>query len=146
MAGYYPPAGFHFRVTFNVDGAKENDSRFQKVGGLTAELTTEEVIEGGENRFSHRLPSRAKYGALVLERGMLSDSGLIAWVRDAIESLVVKPAEILIELLNENHETLSTWSVVGAYPIKWSVSEFKASENGYVTESLELAFQYFRPV
>ena len=73
MAGY-PPVGFHFRVEFGLDGAGDQDSRFQEVGGLSAELGTEELQEGGENRFVHRLPTLPKYGNLVLKRGLLTDS------------------------------------------------------------------------
>ena len=86
MAVYYPPVGFHFRVEFILDGTVESDTRFQEVSGLSAELGTEEVVEGGENRFSHRLPTRAKYSNLTLKRGLLTESGLIDWCRNAIEN------------------------------------------------------------
>ena len=145
MAGYLPPTGFHFRVTFSLADQTDNDTRFAEVGGLNVEVGTEEFQEGGENRYSHRLPGRTKYGNLVLKRGFLKSSGLVTWIRDATENLLIEPVDILVELLNPKHEALSSWNVVGAYPIKWSVSDFKATENGYVTETLELAFRYFRP-
>lgn len=144
MGGYYPPVGFHFRVSFALADQTENDTRFAEVSGLNVELTTEAFQEGGENRFSHRLPGRTKYSNLVLKRGFLPDSGLVAWIRNATEHLAIQPADVLVELLNLKHETLASWNVVGAYPVKWSFSDFKATENGYVTESLELAFRYFR--
>lgn len=115
------------------------------MSGLQAELALEELVEGGENRFSHRLPNRAKYGNLVLKRGLLKDSGLIQWIRNAIDNLEIKPTNVTISLLNQDKEPLASWNVVNAYPVKWSVSEFKAQENGFVTETLELAFQYFNP-
>ena len=145
MAGYYPPVGFYFRVEFALPECQANDARFQSVSGLQAEVSVEELVEGGENRFSHRLPGRAKYGNLVLKRGFLKDSGLVKWIRGAIESLDIKPVDVTISLLNEEKAPLASWSVVKAYPVKWSVSEFKAQENGFVTETLELAYQYFNP-
>jgi len=146
MAVYYPPVGFHFKVTFSVDGVTDMDTRFQEVSGLSAEIGIEEVNEGGENRFVHRLPTRAKYGNLVLKRGMVTDSGLIAWFRDAVESFAFAPADVLVTLLNESGQPLAGWNVVRAWPVKWSVSEFKAQEGAVVVETVELAYQYFTRV
>ena len=144
MAVYYPPVGFHFRVEFTLDGVHDGDIRFQEVSGLSAELGVEEVVEGGENRFSHRLPTRAKYSNLILKRGLLNDSRLIAWCTDAIENFVFEPTTVNVTLLNENHEPVAeSFSFVRAWPVKWAVSDFKAQENSIVVETLELAYNYF---
>jgi phage tail-like protein len=144
MAVYYPPVGFHFRVEFILDGTVESDIRFQEVSGLSAELGTEEVVEGGENRFSHRLPTRAKYANLTLKRGLLTESGLIDWCRDAIENFDFTPATVNVTLLNEQHEPVAdTLSFIRAWPVKWSVSDFKAQDNALVIETLELSYNYF---
>ncbi len=58
MPSYYPPVGFHFRVEFESISSESDDTRFQEVSGLNAELGVEELVEGGENRFSHRFPGR----------------------------------------------------------------------------------------
>lgn len=144
MAVYYPPVGFHFRVEFNLDGAKDGDVRFQEISGLSAELGTEEVVEGGENRFSHRLPTRAKYGNLTLKRGLLADSRLIDWCKNAIENFDFHPTTVNVTLLNDKHEPLAeTYSFIRAWPVKWAVSDFKAQENALVVETLELSYNYF---
>jgi len=140
---YYPPSGFHFRVEFGSFPA-EDDSRFQEVSGLSAELGIEELVEGGENRFSHRLPTRAKYGNLILKRGLFTDSGLISWCRNAIEHFEFSPETVNVTLLNENHKPVAeTYSFVNVWPLKWSVSDFKAQDNSLVIETLELAYQRF---
>lgn len=144
MAAYYPPVGFHFKVEFPGVGTADADSRFQEVSGLTAEITTEELVVGGENRFTYRLPVRAKYSNLVLKRGMLKDSGLVGWFRNAVEAFQFKPVDVNVYLLNEKHEVSASWVFIQAYPVKWVVSDFKASENALVIESIELAYQYFR--
>jgi phage tail-like protein len=141
---YYPPVGFHFKVEFGFLPSESNDARFQEVGGLASELGIEEVAEGGENRFSHRLPTRGKYGNLILKRGLLVDSQLIDWCRDAIENFSFVPATVNVTLLNEKHEPLGdTYSFQRAFPIKWAVSDFKATDNAVVVETLELAYSYF---
>lgn len=140
MANYYPPLGFHFRVEFgNIKG----EFQFQSVSGLSAELETEQVSEGGENRFNHKLPVRAKYPNLVLKRGVLVNSDLVKWCRKAIEDYDIKPVNMTISLLNEEHEPLMTWNVVHAYPVKWAVADFNAEESKIVIETIELAYNYF---
>ena len=144
MPAYLPPVGFHFRVEFGFLAPDSTDVRFQEVSGLTAELGTEEVSEGGENRFSHRLPTRAKYANLILKRGLFTDSELIEWCENAIENFEFEPTTVNVTLLNENHEPVAeTYSFVNVWPVKWSVSDFKAQDNSLVVETLELAYQHF---
>jgi len=144
MAGYYPPTGFHFRVEFNLSGMDDGDTRFQEVSGLTSELGIEELSEGGENRFVHRLPNGGKYSNLILNRGLFVDSKLIDWCKDAIENFIFAPITINVTLLNEEHEPLAdTYSFINAWPVKWAISDFKAQENALVVETLELAYNYF---
>jgi phage tail-like protein len=141
---YYPPVGFSFRVEFDLGGIRDNDFRFQDVSGINVQLETTTVKEGGENRFVHTLPVRAKYPTLVLKRGLLSDSTLIEWCKDTIENLDVQPTTVWVSLLNENHEPLQTYQFINAWPQKWSLSSFNAEESKVVIETLEIAYQHFR--
>jgi phage tail-like protein len=141
---YTPPVGFHFKVEIlGLDRAVDDDVRFSEVGGLGFEVATEEVPEGGENRFIQRYPLRTKYPDLVLKRGLLKSSAIWDWTRDCIENLDIKPKNVDVKLLNENHEPLITWHLVGAYPVKWAVTDLNATNNAIVVESLQLAYQYF---
>jgi phage tail-like protein len=144
MANYYPPVGFHFRVVFSGIGDGEVDSRFQSVSGLSMELETESVKEGGENRYEHVLPVRSKFPLLVLKRGLVKDSALLTqWCNDAFQSLIIKPVDISISLLNEHHEPLMTWNIKHAWPKKWSLSELNAEQNALAIETFELQYQFF---
>lgn len=143
-ARQYPPVGFHFRVVFTGIGTEEIDSRFQSVSGLNMELETEAKKEGGENRYEHVLPVRAKYPVLVLKRGLVKDSELLRkWCKDAFGSLIIKPVDLTVSLLGENHEPLMTWSVKHAWPRKWSHSDLNAEQNSLAIETFELQYQYF---
>jgi len=140
---YYPPVAFHFKVEIGADSA-DQDIRFQEVTGLSAEVSTEEFREGGLNEYAHRLPTGAKYGNLVLKRGFIKDSKVAKWCRDAVENFVFDPKDVAVTLLNEEHEPLVTWNFLRAYPVKWSLSDFKAQENALAIESLELVYRMFR--
>ena len=140
---YYPPTGFHFRVNFDGVSKNEQDYSFQSVSGLSVDIETEEFAEGGENRFKHKLPVKTKFPNLVLKRGMLLDSELIEWCKNAIENFIFEPADITVDLLDEEHNPLTTWNIVNAYPVKWSVEDFNAEESKLAIESIELVYNYF---
>jgi len=143
MAQYYPPVGFHFLVEVLGINPGTNDTRFTEVGGLSVEITTEEVPEGGENRFIQKYPGISRYPELVLKRGLLKDSGITDWIRESLAGPVIKPKNIDIKLLNDKHEPLMTWHVVNAYPTRWNISDLNASNNAIVVESLHFYYQYF---
>lgn len=142
MAKYYPPVGFHFLVEF-IGLSDTADTRFIEVGGLSVEMASEDVAEGGENRFVQKYPTRAKYPELVLKRGLLKGSGVWNWVKKCIVDYQIEPMSIDIKLLNDAHEPLMTWHVVGAWPTKWAVSDLNANNNAIAVESMQLAYQYF---
>jgi phage tail-like protein len=142
MADYYPPAGFHFLVKFE-DFNGEKDSRFQEVNGLSVTVSTEEFEEGGEARFRHELPKGTSYDNLVLKRGIIKNSEITEWCKQAIENLNFEPKNLLVILLNENHDELCSWNVVHAYPVKWSFSGLNAEANELLIESIELKYHYF---
>src|SRR5688572_21544461 len=118
MVDYYPPWGFYYKVEFSIS-KKKSDVRFQAVSGLSVEYDTEEFKEGGENRFTHKLPGRTKYADLVLKRGMLIDSDVTQWCIDAFRNRDFKPADLNVILMNEKGDPLRTWQVSHAIPKKW---------------------------
>lgn len=141
---YTPPVGFHFKVEVIGLTPLADDLRFAEVGGLALEVATEEVPEGGENRFVQRYPGRTKYGDLVLKRGLLKGSKIWDWARGCIEDLEIVPHDVNVTLLNASHEPLITWHLVGAFPVKWSVSDLNASANAVVIETMTLAYRHYR--
>lgn len=142
MTDYYPPWGFYYKVEFSVSKDK-NDVRFQSVSGLSVEYDYENFKEGGENRFEHKLPVRTKYADMVLKRGMLTDSKVIAWFLDAFRDRKFEPADINVILMNEKSAPLRTWKVAHAIPKKWLISDLNANENALVVETMELSYRYF---
>ena len=143
MAGYYPPPGFHFKVEVLGLPPNSDDVRFTEVSGLSVEVVTEELPEGGENRFVQKYPVRAKYPELVLKRGMLPSSEVARWIRQCVEGLDITPKDVDVKLLNDEHQPLVTWHLVKAFPTKWAVSDLNASASAVVIETLQLCYQYF---
>lgn len=137
----YLPAVFHFKVT--IAGFSE-ECNFQEASGLTVDMETEDVKEGGENRFTHKLPVRSKYTQLTLKRGIIKkNSPLISWVKKAMDEFDFTPKNITIELLNEKHSPVLSWALVNAYPVKWSMANLDANKNEFLIETLVLNYNHF---
>ncbi len=140
----YPPVGFHFAVVIEMFPQTPQDFRFQSVTGLSVDIPSESITEGGENRFKHQFPGTPQFGKLQLKRGLFKGSFIMNWCKNAIDNFVFEPHNVIITLLNEKHIPTAAWHVFNAYPTKWSVSEFNAEQNTLAIESLELTYQYFR--
>ena len=143
MANYYPPVSFHFKVEVPGLAPGSLDVRFTEVSGLSVDMETEEVVEGGENRFVQKYPIRARYPELVLKRGLLLNSEILTWIRECIEDFKITPRNIDIMLLNDEHQPLVTWHLVKAFPTKWAVSDLNAASNTVAIETMHLFYQYF---
>jgi phage tail-like protein len=142
MAVYYPPVAFHFRVKVaGITG--DGDMRFSEAGGLSVEVGTEEVPEGGQNHFVQKYPGHIKYPELVLKRGLLVGSAIHTWIKMCVEDFIIVPAPVEVALLNAEHQALMTWNLVNAYPTKWSVADLNAQNNTVAIETLQFYYQYF---
>lgn len=140
---YEIPLAFHFKVEFG-SSPLDADIYFQEVNGLSAEVATEELREGGVNDHVHRLPTGIKHGNLVLKRGYAANSEVGRWCRSALEDFDFNPVDVSVVLLDETHQPLVKWTFTKAYPLKWSISDFSAQQNTLAIESLELAYATFR--
>ena len=146
MAEYYPPVAFHFKVEFSISVGTPTtrDARFMEVSGITQSMDTEQLKEGGNNLFSYKLPTRGNFGNLVLKRGFYIDSGIVEWVQKALDDQEFSPGTITVQLLTQDHESITRWDFYRAYPVKWDISALDAKKNDIVVETLELAYAYFK--
>lgn len=147
-SGYYPPGGFLFLVKLantNANDSSSNEYGFQEASGISRELQTEEVFEGGDN-IPYKVPKSISNPNLVLKRGlMLEESELHQWCVDTIRgfNFQIETKVIQLDLLNHNMEVLRAWNFYDAYPVKYEVSGFNAEQNGFVVEQLEFCYRGF---
>jgi phage tail-like protein len=139
-----PQVGFHFLVLFEIFPQFPNDLRFREVSGLGVSVEMETKPEGGEHRFAHNLPVRAKYEDVTLKWGKCLGSGVLFWAKQAIEEFKFKPSNVLISLLNADHVPLFNWYLINAIPKRIEVSGINAQNSEIVIESLVLSYQYFK--
>lgn len=142
-SGEYPLPAFYFTVL--LEGSYI-DTSFQEVTGIGPEIETEDVVEGGENRFVHQLPKAVKHPKLVLKRGIAKmNSPLVKWCISILESdfsAPIKPKELDVMLLNEYGDPLRVWYFANAYPVHWEVDSFNSTKNEVAIETIELKYNY----
>jgi len=136
-----PIIGMRFGVLFLAGGVIPNplDIRFQKVSGLSAQVETEPVSEGGQNLYTQQLPKGVKYNNLVLERGMVVGSPLNLEFNATMSLFKFSTSNVLVTLLGESKVPLAAWLFIKAYPVKWSTSDLNA-EPALVIDTMELAY------
>ncbi|MFZ6658096.1 phage tail protein [Undibacterium sp. TJN19] len=149
----YPPAAFYFSVTIG-DGMQISDTSFSEVSGIGVEIETEQIVEGGENRFVHQLPLKMKHPNLELKRGIATlQSPLVTWCKTVLEGeflQAIQPKTIIISLKSNTiapgsttaTEVLRTWEIFGAYPIKWDVEGFNSTKNDVAIEKISFSYTY----
>lgn len=137
-----PPLGFRFAVVFLTGGVLPNplDIRFQRVSGLSATIETTNVVEGGQNLYTHRLPRRVGYGNLVLERGFVIGSPINLEFNAAMSLFKFAPSNVMVTLLGESAVPLACWMFFKAYPVRWATADLNASEERVLIDTLELAY------
>ncbi len=124
-----------FRFVVDVDG--EAQAAFTDCTLPVIEWEIEEIKEGGLNTFTHQLPGRRKGAKVTLKNGVGSSSLIDWYIETMSESFQRKP--LTITLLNSQLETVMTWHVADAYPVKWTGPQLKSSENSIAIQTLEFA-------
>lgn len=141
----YPPSAFYFKVLFGATLGL-TDTSFQEVSGIGAEIQTESLVEGGENRYVHTLPKGVKHPFLELKRGIAPmTSPLVLWCRSVFEMdfmLPILAQPITVQLMNEEKLPIRVWSFANAYPVKWEVESFGSTKNEVVIEKIVLSYTY----
>ena len=143
---FYPPRSFCFALAFEDSDV---DASFQEISGLKTEMTTQDVEEGGVNQYVHRLPLRAKYGNLILKRGLVRrQSPLADWLGAGFAgnyaASLVDPRTIVVMLLDMWRRPVVAWTLFGAYPVSWDHSAMNATDNGLMIETIEISCNWFK--
>jgi phage tail-like protein len=151
---FYPTVAFAFRLQMVGAASQVDETGFQEVSGLSVEMETEAYREGGQNLYSHKLPTGVKGGTLVLKRGYVStEQPLYQWCAQILQgglSTPIKPATFNLQLLTAqgdeasstgaSGDILKSWTFLSAWPTKWEVSGFNAKERLVLMESLEISY------
>jgi phage tail-like protein len=133
----YPIPKFHFQVEWG--GAKIG---FTEVTGLDISTDVIEYREGSSPEFHKvKMPGMQKFSNITLKRGTFKgDNDFYNWY-NTISMNTVQRRDLVISLLNENHEPVVVWRIKNAFPVKVTSTDLKADGNEVAIESLEIAHE-----
>ena len=137
MPQQYPLPVFHFTVQWG--GTRIG---FSEVTGLTQENQAIEYRDGSFPEYSSiKMPGLRKFSNVTLKRGIVkADNEFFQWL-STIRLNKVERRDVVVSLLNENHEPVMTWKIQNAFPVKVEGPGLKASGNEVAIESIEIAHE-----
>jgi phage tail-like protein len=108
------------------------------------QLETEDIKEGGQNTYIHKLPVRVNVGTVKLRHGITKDTELLTWYRQILRGDVENATrQVSIVLLDRTGAILTTWGFRDAYPVKWTAPSLKAGDSAIAIEEIEFAHRGF---
>lgn len=134
----YPLPVFHFQVEWGSD----SPIGFSEVSGLTLEVQAIEYRDGASPQYSVvKMPGIPKYSNITLKRGVTkANNEFFNWL-NTTKLNTVERRDLIISLLNEEHEPVMSWKVVNAFPVKVEGPGLKSTGNEVSIETLELAHE-----
>jgi phage tail-like protein len=136
----FAQASFRFGVA--VDGI--NSAAFTEFTLPSLTVETQDIKEGGQNTFAHKLPVRVTAGSATLKHGISTDFTLLNWYLDVLKGdIAAATRQITVVMYNEASLPLMTWAFRNAYPIKWSGPTFKTDNNTVAIEEIEFVHHGF---
>jgi phage tail-like protein len=111
-----------------------------KIEGLGMEYQVTEYREGGVNGYVHKIVGPAKFTNVRLSRPVDSTSPLLmTWLQSNMMAII--PQTMAITACTAGGEEITTWSLVGVVPVKWTGPSLDVMSNQVATETLEIAYQ-----
>jgi phage tail-like protein len=124
---------------------------FTEVSGLAVQLDVEELAEGGQNAYTHKLLGRMKWPNIVFKRGLTNTDALFKWLLEhSGEGLTNRKNSLgegvtgSISVVHPNGQPYRTWSLMGVKPVKWTGPRLAASSRDLAIEELEVCHSGFR--
>lgn len=133
----YPLPVFHFMVEWG--GTKIG---FTEVSGLNVETEVIEYRHGASPEHSaQKMPGIISYENITMKRGIFNgDNEYFDWLK-TIQLNKVERRDIMVSLLNEEHEPVMVWKIRNAFPVKIESPELNAEGSEVAIESLEIAHE-----
>ena len=135
MAEQYPLPAFHFTVEWGGQRAG-----FTEISGLNQELQVIEYREGASPEYAAiKMPGIPKLSDITCKRGVVAgDNEFFDWL-STVRMNKIERRDLVISLLNEEHQPVMVWKVQGAFPIKTEGPTLISSGIEVAIESISLA-------
>jgi len=115
---------------------------FSEVTGLTQDNQVIEYRDGSFPEYSSiKMPGLRKFANIVLKRGIIKgDNDFFDWL-STIKLNTAERRNIIISLLDQEHNPVMVWKVSNAFPVKVDGPQLKAAANEVAIETIEIAHE-----
>jgi phage tail-like protein len=142
--GNTTPTNFYQNFFFIVSVDNVKYGAFSECVLPSLSVKTEDVQEGGQNAYLHKLPISVDIGTFTLKRGLTRDLFFLKWYMQVMEGNIQGATrQVAVLLVNPDGSVITTWSFANAYPIKWRGPSMKSSESAIAIEEIEFAHHGF---
>ncbi|MFB2121375.1 phage tail protein [Parapedobacter sp. 2B3] len=133
----YPLPKFHFQVEWG--GAKIG---FSEVSGLDVSIEPIEYRDGASPEYHKiKMPGLQSFSNIMLKRGIFKgDNEFYNWW-NTVALNTIERRDIVISLLNENHEPVVVWKIKNAWPLKVQSTDLSSTGNDVAIETIEVAHE-----
>ncbi|MEM6770799.1 MAG: phage tail protein [Bacteroidota bacterium] len=134
----WPVPKFHFKATFGDRG----EMAFQEVSGLDTEYDVIEYRAGNSVDFSTvKMPGLRKGSDVTLKKGMFKDDPALYDYFNEVKMNTIARQTVTIQLLDEEHNPMFTWTLKNAFPMKVSGTDLNAQNSEIAVEEIVLAHE-----
>lgn len=136
------------RFLFEVDGVEIGI--FKEVRGLEVTVGTEEIKEGGQNGYVHKIPGRMTWPNIVFRRGLTQSDALFDWMaKSSGEGFAGNGNKLsrstgAITAITHTGARLRSWQLQAVFPVRWKGPDFGIDKKEALEEELEIAHHGFK--
>jgi phage tail-like protein len=105
-------------------------------------MTPDKIKEGGQNTYTHELPTRVELGTIKLKHAITSEMALLGWYMDVMNGKIAK-RQVDVELIAPMGYAAIVWNFRDCYPIKWSGPMLKSDATGITIDEIEMVYHGF---
>ena len=142
----YPLPKFHFQVTWEKFKVEMG---FTEVSGLDFETEVIEFRHGASPKYNKtKQPGLTKFSNITLKRGTFKgDNQFYDWWKETVKfeegnnTGSIYRQTVTIQMLNEEHQPVMTWTLLNAWPTKVQSTDLKADGNEVAVETMELVHE-----
>lgn len=131
-------------VRFMVVVDQINYAAFTECRLPSLDVEMSDIREGGQNTYTHRLPTRVNTGTVTLRHGIMRGDALIKWYFQVLTGDIASATrQVTVEMYDPMGTVVMSWNFRNAYPIKWSGPTLKSGESQILIQELEFVHHGF---
>jgi phage tail-like protein len=139
-----------YSATFLVEVDGQAVGQFLDVSGLELTVATEDIVEGGQNGYVHKVPGRMSWPNITLSRGVTQNDRFFSWVQEssgegfAGKGNKIGRSTVAVVMTSQQGKRLRTWELEGAFPVRWKGPQFSSAGSDNLTEEIEITHHGFK--